>query len=98
MESHNPASIQQLEESNRLISLFNELIESEDCQELKYQCLLEPVTKIIQNNIALEKMRRTDSLFDYVYDVHFIKKINTFTLVSDPYNSMCMELVMRKWH
>jgi len=98
MESNNPASIQQLEESNRLISLFNELIESEECQELKYQCLLDPVTKIIQNNIALEKMRNLDGLFDYVYDAHFIKKINTFTLVSDPYNSMCMELVMRKWH
>jgi hypothetical protein len=98
MESHNTASIQQLEESNRLINLFNELIESEECQELKYNCLLDPVTKIIQNNIALEKMRNTDSLFDYVYDAHFIKKINTFTLVTDPYNSMCMELVMRKWH
>jgi hypothetical protein len=43
-------------------------------------------------------MRNTDSLFDYVYDAHFIKKINTFTLVTNPYNSMCMELVMRKWH
>ena len=98
MESINPALIQQLEESNRLISLFNELIDSEECRSLQYQCLLEPVTKIIQNNIALEKMRNLDGLFDYVYETHFIKKINTFILVSDPYNSMCMELVMRKWH
>jgi hypothetical protein len=98
MESNNPASIQGLEESNRLISLFNELIDSEECRSLQYQCLLDPVTKIIQNNIALDKMRNLDGLFDYVYETHFIKKINTFTLVSDPYNSMCMELVMRKWH
>jgi hypothetical protein len=97
MESINYPSIQQLEESNRLISLFNELIESDECQDLKYQCLLEPVTKIIQNNIALKKMRNIDSLFDYVYETHFIKKNNTFTLVSDPYDSMCMELVIRKW-
>ena len=71
MDSTN-CSIQQLEESNRLISLFNELIDSEESRGLKYQCLLDPVTKIIQNNIALEKMRNLDGLFDYVYDTHFI--------------------------
>jgi hypothetical protein len=47
----------QLEEGDKLISLFNELIDSEDCRNLRYECLIEPVTKIIQNETALAKMR-----------------------------------------
>ena len=42
------------EESNRLVSLFHELIESEECRRLNYQCLLAPLTGII-NNILLKK-------------------------------------------
>ena len=88
----------QLEEGDKLISLFNELIDSEDCQSLKYECLIDPVTKIINNETALAKMCKLDDLFNYTYIQHFIKKQNTFRLVIDPYISMCMELVMRKWH
>ena len=89
----------QLEEGDKLISLFNELIESEECMLLKYQCLIDPVTKIIQNETALAKMRKIDTVgFNRIYEQHFIKKENTFTLVSDPYMSMCMEFVMRRWH
>ena len=89
----------QLEEGNRWISLFNELIESEECSRLEYDCLIEPVTKIIQNETALAKMRKIDTLgFDSCYIQHFIKKQNTFRLVDDPYTSMCMEFVMRRWH
>ena len=44
------------EESNRLVSLFHELIESDECRRLNYQCLLAPLTSIIDNKIALEKM------------------------------------------
>jgi hypothetical protein len=86
------------EESNRLISLFNELIESEECKGLNYQCLFAPVIGIINNKIALEKMclLNTDG-FGRIYKQHFIEKNNTFTLVDNPYESMCMELVMRKW-
>lgn len=88
-----------LQEGDRLISLFHELIESEECQRLKYQCLVDPVTKIIQNKTALEKMCKRNTLdFDSVYKQHFIQKRNTFELVEDPYTSMCMEFVMRKWH
>ena len=89
----------QLEEGNRLISLFHELIDSEECQHLKYECLIEPVTKIIQNEYALAEMCKLNTVgFDSCYIQHFIKKENTFTLVSDPYTSMCMEFVMRRWH
>ena len=88
----------QLEEGDKLISLFNELIDSEECQSLKYECLIDPVTKIINNETALAKMCKLDDLFNYTYIQHFIKKQNTFRLVIDPYISMCMELVMRKWH
>jgi hypothetical protein len=89
----------QLEEGDKWISLFNELIESEECSRLKYICLLEPVTKIINNETALAKMRKIDTVgFDRIYQQHFIEKRNTFTLVSDPYMSMCMEFVMRRWH
>ena len=89
----------QLEEGDKLISLFNELIDSEDCRNLRYECLIEPVTKIIQNETALAKMRKIDTIgFNSCYIQHFIQKRNTFTLVDDPYTSMCMEFVMRKWH
>jgi hypothetical protein len=89
----------QLEEGDKWISLFNELIESEECMELKYMCLLDPVTKIINNETALAKMRKINTLgFDSIYQQHFIEKRNTFRLVSDPYMSMCMEFVMRRWH
>jgi hypothetical protein len=89
----------QLEEGDKWISLFNELIESEECSRLKYICLLDPVTKIINNETALAKMRKIDTVgFDRIYQQHFIEKRNTFTLVSDPYMSMCMEFVMRRWH
>ena len=89
----------QLEEGDKWISLFNKLIESEECSRLKYICLLDPVTKIINNETALAKMRKIDTVgFDRIYQQHFIEKRNTFTLVSDPYMSMCMEFVMRRWH
>ena len=65
----------QLEEGDKWISLFNELIESEECMHLKYECLIEPVTKIIQNETALAKMRKLDTNgFNHCYIQHFIKK------------------------
>lgn len=89
----------QLEEGDKWISLFNELIESEECSHLEYMCLLDPVTKIINNETALAKMRKINTEgFDRIYQQHFIEKRNTFSLVSDPYISMCMEFVMRRWH
>ena len=89
----------QLEEGDKWISLFNELIDSEECRSLKYECLLDPVTKIINNETALAKMRKINTVgFDSCYHQHFIEKKNTFRLVSDPYMSMCMEFVMRRWH
>ena len=89
----------QLEEGDKWISLFNELIDSEECRSLKYECLLDPVTKIINNETALAKMRKINTEgFDRIYQQHFIEKRNTFSLVSDPYMSMCMEFVMRRWH
>ena len=89
----------QLEEGDKFISLFHELIESEECSNLKYECLIEPVTKIIQNETALAKMCKLNTIgFESCYNQHFIQKKNTFTLVADPYTSMCMEFVMRRWH
>jgi hypothetical protein len=89
----------QLEEGDKWIKQFNELIESDECSRLEYDCLIEPVTKIIQNETALAKMRKLDTIgFNSCYRQHFIQKRNTFTLVDDPYTSMCMEFVMRRWH
>jgi len=89
----------QLEEGDKWIRQFHELIESEDCQHLKYDCLIEPVTKIIQNETALAKMRKLDTIgFNSCYRQHLIQKKNTFKLVDDPCKSMCMEFVMRRWH
>ena len=65
----------QLEEGDKWISQFHELIESEECSHLKYECLIEPVTKIIQNETALAKMRKLDSNgFNSCYIQHFIRK------------------------
>jgi hypothetical protein len=89
----------QLEEGDKFISLFHELIESEECSQLRYECLIEPVTKIIQNENALANMCKLDTIgFASCYRQHFIQKKNTFRLVEDPYTSMCMEFVMRRWH
>lgn len=88
-----------LAEGKRLISLFHELIDSEECRHLKYECLIDPVTKIIHNEYALAEMCKLNTIgFDIFYKQHFIEKKNTFTLVDDPYTSMCMEFVMRRWH
>jgi hypothetical protein len=97
--TQNPIIMNEEEEGNRLISLFNELIESEECSRLKFKCLIEPVTKIIQNETALEKMRKINTAeFDSYYIQHFIKKQNTFRQAIDPYESMCAALVMQRWH
>jgi hypothetical protein len=89
----------QLEEGDKWIRQFHELIESDECSRLEYECLIEPVTKIIQNETALAKMRKLDTIgFNSCYRQHFIEKRNTFRLVVDPYTSMCMEFVMRRWH
>ena len=61
---------------------FNELIESDECSQLHYECLIEPLTEIIANESVLKQMRETDPLgFDDVYHTHFIEKKNTFRLV-----------------
>lgn len=87
------------EDANRLLSLFNELIESEECSRLKYHCLIEPVRNIIKNKIALEKMCQLNpSGFSEVFRMHFIERKNTFVLFNDPYESMCAELLMIKYH
>jgi hypothetical protein len=89
----------EVDESKKLLTLFQELIESDECSELKYDCLIDPVTKIIQNPHALAEIRKLNLYgFDYIYKQHFIKKENTFSLVHCPYTSMCMEFVMRRWH
>ena len=87
------------DESTKWISLFHELIESEECSQLKYKCLIVPVTKIIQNKYILDKMCKLNTLgFDSIYKKHFIQKKNTFVLFNDPYESMCAELLMIKYH
>jgi hypothetical protein len=85
-----------------LIEEFDKLIESEKCQQLKWQVLLDVVGKIIENKEALAQMRKKDTLgFNCSYENHFIKKINTFKHPSfddKPLESMCAELTMLKWH
>ena len=82
-----------------LIVKFNELIESDECSQLKYECLIDPLTKIIENASVLKQMREENPLgFDDVYHTHFIEKKNTFRLVQEPIISMAMVFVMRRWH
>jgi hypothetical protein len=81
------------------IKKFKLLIESEDCQSLKYQCLMEPLREIIGNKSILDQMcEENPQGFRYIYYEHFIEKKNTFRLVEDPITSMAMEFVMRRWH
>ena len=82
-----------------LIKEFNILIESEECQRLDYSGLLDTVRKIIANPAALAQMCKLNPIrFKEVYEQHFIKKVNYYWRVSCPYTSMCMKLVMLKWH
>ena len=81
------------------IEKFKRLIEDKDCRNLKYGCLIEPLTEIIGNRAILAQMcEENPEGFIYVFDQHFIEKHNTFRLVEDPIKSMAMEFVMRKWH
>ena len=89
----------QLDYEAGLIAKFNELIESDECMHLKYECLIKPLTEIIANESVLKQMREANPLgFDDVYHTHFIEKKNTFRLVEEPIISMAMVFVMRRWH
>jgi hypothetical protein len=89
----------QLDYEAGLIAKFNELIESDECMHLKYECLIKPLTEIIANESVLKQMREANPLgFDDVYHTHFIEKKNTFRLVQEPIISMAMVFVMRRWH
>ena len=85
-----------------LIQEFDKLIESEDCQNLKWDVLTDVVEKIINHRSALTKMCELNTLgFKSVYEQHFIKGIMTFKHPdwhNKPLESMCAEFVMRKWH
>ena len=85
-----------------LIKEFDKIIESEECQRLEYQVLLDVVGKIINHSGALAQMCEIDTLgFKSVYHQHFIQGINTFkhpSFYGHPLDSMCLEFVMRKWH
>ena len=87
---------------SQLIKEFDILIESEECQRLNCHCLLDVVGKIINHSGALTQMCELNTLgFESSYKQHFIQKINTFKHMSfhgKPLESMCLELVMRKWH
>lgn len=89
----------QLNECDAEISLFNKLLESEECQRLNYYCLIEPLKKIINNEYGLAKMRKLNKLdFDYYYTKHFIEKKKSFELFTCPYASMALVFLMMKYH
>ena len=81
-----------------LIKEYNRLLDSEDCQGLKYQVLIDVVRKIINHSGALSQISMLDYGFKSCYEQHFIEKRNTFVLFDCPISSMCAEIVMRKYH
>jgi hypothetical protein len=82
-----------------LIKEFDRLIESKDCQSLRWQVLIDVVEKIINHSGAFSQMCELNTLgFKSSYEQHFIQKKNTFVLFDCPLSSMCAEFVMRKWH
>jgi hypothetical protein len=84
---------------DELIKEFDRLIESKDCQSLRWQVLTDVVEKIINHKGAFSQMCELNTLgFKSIYEQHFIKKKNTFVLFDCPISSMCAEFVMRKWH
>ena len=84
---------------DELIKKFEELLESEECQQLNWRVLTDVVSKIIENESVLAKMCKQNVEFKDSYEQHFIRKINTFKNPSwDSLSSMCAEFVMRKWH
>ena len=80
------------------IKKFNLLIEGDEGQQLRRDCLIDPLTKIINDKQLLAQMCEENPLgFKDVYDRHFIKKETFFTGENDPIKSMSLELVMRRW-
>jgi hypothetical protein len=82
-----------------LIKEFDLLIETNACQGLEWSVLVDIVGKIIGHSGAFSQMCERNTLgFKNSYEQHFIEKKNTFILFECPLESMCAELVMRKWH
>lgn len=80
------------------IDAFKRLIEGDECQKLRRDCLIDPLTKIINDEQLLAQMCEENPLgFKDVYHRHFIKNENYFTREIDPIKSMSLELVMRRW-
>ena len=84
-----------------LVREFDKQLNSEECQGLKWQVLVDVVGKIIQNKEALAQMfeKYSDIGFKTYYEQHFIQKVNRFTQPSwDALSSFCATLTMCKWH
>jgi hypothetical protein len=82
-----------------LIKKFDLLIETTECQRLEWSVLVDLVGKIIGHSGALSQMCEINTLgFKNSYEQHFIEKKNAFILFDSPLESMCAELVMKKWH
>ena len=84
---------------DEMINEFDRVIESEECQQLKWQVLMPVVTKIINNKHAVKKMCELNTLgFKDIYEQHIVHKKKTFVRFDCEVSSMCAEFVMRKWH
>ena len=79
------------------IKKFNELIEGEVCQEMEWNCLIDPLTKIINDNKLLERAYIEIPHFKAIYIQYFVKKNNTFGLVDKPIPSMAVEFMIKSW-
>jgi len=84
-----------------LVKEFDYQLNSEECSSLKWQVLVDVVTKIIENKEALAQMfeKYDDIGFKEYYEQHFIQKRNQFTQPSwNALSSFCATLTMCKWH
>lgn len=87
----------ELEEAHRLITLFNEILGTDEVKHRKWQILVEHLRNIIENPVALNIKCESDWYFNDSYHRHFNLKENTFRKFDCPYDSMAADIVRQKY-
>jgi hypothetical protein len=87
----------ELEEAHRLITLFNEILGTDEVKRRKWQILVEHLRNIIENPVALNIKCESDWYFKDSYHRHFKLKENTFRKFDCPYDSMAADIVRQKY-
>jgi hypothetical protein len=83
---------------NELITSLYKVLDSQECQRLQWEPLVDPVSKIIAIKDALSQLQKQNELFRYIYHKYIIKNSNSLEQFGPPINRLCVEWVMCKYH